>query len=137
MIGRHAHLKDRVLVEQVRAFPRIQDMDESLEILLRDLPHAIAIERYNLGGKQWNVRPADVLEDRIGEVEDGQFAIGGHPVDLGLEKANNLWRTLGALGQHGQRVDRVFGGIVHHRVDLSVELTEQRLDLRLGTGRGR
>lgn len=45
-----------------------------------------------------------------------------YPVDLGLQEANNLRCKLCALRQHRQRVDRVLGGIVHHGVDLRVEL---------------
>lgn len=60
-----------------------------------------------------------------------------YPVDLGFQEANNLGGELRALGQHRQRVDRVLGRVVHHAVDLRVELAQQRLDLRLlGAGDG-
>lgn len=98
-----AHLRDRVDREQPRHLPRVEHMHEAFQVFARHLrcspgqkrmstvtakPHtpcwlqqsyltdAVAVQRHDHARKQRRVRPADVLEDRVRQVEDRELEVG-------------------------------------------------------------
>lgn len=47
-----------------------------------------------------------------------------YPMDLGLQEANNFRGKLSMFRQHRECIDRVLGRIIHHTIDLCIELAQ-------------
>lgn len=74
-VGSLPHLRHGLGREEPGALPRVEHVHEALQVLGAHLLDAVAVERHDAAAKERRVRPAHVLEDRIGQVEDRQFVL--------------------------------------------------------------